>query len=76
MPDKTPAADRLGGPGSSHENAKQPRPDPTVKDRDDPDRQSRHNKVSGGGGESDTHHAHDPARKHDFEADDAEKTKT
>ncbi len=29
--------DRWGGPGASHENRDKPRPDPTVKDRDDPD---------------------------------------
>lgn len=54
-------------------NAKSPRPDPTVKDPDDPDRCSRHGKVSGG--ESDVHHAYDPDRKEDFQANDAQKKK-
>ena len=75
MPDRNPTADRWGGPGASHENAKQARPDPTVKDRDDADRYSRHSKVSGGGGEADVHHAHDPDRKDDFQANDAQKRK-
>lgn len=75
MPRKNPNADRWGGPGSSHENRDRPRPDPIVKDPDDPDRYSRHSKVSGGGGEADVHHAHDPRRKRDFEAGEAEKQK-
>ena len=66
---------RWGGPGASHENRDKPQPDPTGKDRDDPDRYSRHSQVSGGGGEADVHHAHPPERKRDFEAGDAEKDK-
>ncbi|AOO82178.1 hypothetical protein [Bosea vaviloviae] len=57
---KTPASIRQGGPGASHENAKQPldpkKPAPRA---DGP----RHSKVSGGGGESDRHHSHEPERK-------------
>ena len=57
---KTPASIRQGGPGASHENAKEPlhvnKPAP-----DDPQR--RHSKVSGGGGEHDSHHTHEPERK-------------
>jgi len=75
MPRKNPNADRWGGPGASHENRDKPTPDPTVKDADDPDRYSRHSKVSGGGGEADVHHAHAPARKRDFESSDAESRK-
>jgi hypothetical protein len=75
MPRKTPNADRWGGPGASHENRDKPKPDPVVKDPDDPDRYSRHSKVSGGGGEADVHHAHDPRRKRDFEANEAQKEK-
>ncbi len=75
MPDKNAATDRWGGPGASHEDAKKPRPDPLVKDADDPDRYSRHSKISGGGGEADVHHAHDPDRKEDFQSSDAEKQK-
>jgi hypothetical protein len=74
MPDKNPAADRWGGPGGGGENTKQARPDPTVKDADDADRYSRHSKISGGG-EADIRHAHDPDRKEDFQAGDAEKKK-
>jgi hypothetical protein len=75
MPDKNPHADRWGGPGSSGQDATEPRPDPTVKDADDPDRYSRHSQVSGGGGETDLHHAHAENLKSDFEAGEAEKSK-
>ncbi|MGD9510714.1 MAG: hypothetical protein AB7I59_19505 [Geminicoccaceae bacterium] len=62
--EKTPAADRHhGGPGSSHQRPDLP--DPTA-DRGpgpgqptNPDR----SQVSGGGGEQDRHHTHDPRRK-------------
>lgn len=75
MPEKHPNTDRWGGPGASHEDRSKPRPDPTVKDPDDPDRYSRHSQVSGGGGETDLHHAHAENLKSDFEAGDAEKSK-
>ena len=62
--DKNEAADRSrGGPGSSHQDATEPaRPkhngpapgQPTTPDR---------SRVSGGGGEQDRHHTHDPATK-------------
>ena len=57
---KTPNSIRQGGPGASHENAqallevKKPAPD---------DPQRRHSRVSGGGGERDSHHSHDAAGK-------------
>ncbi|MEF0942470.1 hypothetical protein [Rhizobium sp. BR 362] len=57
---KTPASIRQGGPGASHENAKAPlkiRKPPA-----EPDRRSR-SKVSGGGGERDSHHSHDAEKK-------------
>jgi len=73
---RSPNADRWGGPGASHEDRSKPKPDPTVKDPDDPDRYSRHSKVSGGGGENDVHHAHPASRKRDFEANDAQKDKS
>jgi hypothetical protein len=66
-------ADRWGGPGASHEDRTKPRPDPTVKDRDDPDHMGQHAKVSGGGGERDVHHSHDPDDKRGFQASDQEK---
>jgi hypothetical protein len=71
----SPNADRWGGPGASREDRSKPRPDPSVKDPDDPDRGSRHSKVSGGGGEGDLHHGHPANLKRDFEANRAEKSK-
>jgi len=59
MPRKNPNAMRHGGPGSSHENAKMP-PSGRGRDTDDHGERSR---VSGGGGEADLHHSHDPHLK-------------
>ena len=57
---KSPATIRHGGPGSSRQNAKEPlemkKPPSDLPMRE-------HSRVSGGGGEPDTHHSHDPARK-------------
>lgn len=64
---------RWGGPGASHENRDEPRPDPTVKDRDDPDHLSQHSQVSGGGGERDVHAGHSPESKGAPQASDGEK---
>jgi hypothetical protein len=59
---KTPAADRSqGGPGSSHE-----RPDrPSLQAGPQPGRPetAKTSHRSGGGGERDKHHTHDPATK-------------
>ena len=66
MPDKHPNTHRHGGPGASHENAKQPAP-PDDR-RNDSDQQwagESRSRVSGGGGELDAKHSHDPAHKSD-----------
>jgi hypothetical protein len=57
---KHPNTIRHGGPGSSQENAKAPVEPP--KPASDGDRR-RVSKISGGGGEKDRHHSHDPAKK-------------
>jgi hypothetical protein len=57
---KSPNTIRQGGPGASHENAKEPL-DVKKGDPDSPNR-TRSN-VSGGGGEADRHHSHNPDRK-------------
>ena len=60
MPHKNPATERIGGPGASREN------------RQHPEKSKQHERthvdyersaVSGGGGEYDAHHTHDPALK-------------
>jgi hypothetical protein len=58
---KTPNSIRQGGPGASHENAKAPL-EVKKPPADDPQR-SRHSRISGGGGEHDSHHRHDAAGK-------------
>ena len=62
---KAPQTIRHGGPGAAHENAKKP----LEIRKPQPDEEARHRShVSGGGGERDSHHAHDPARKGGREA--------
>ncbi|WP_420023078.1 hypothetical protein ACN9JG_13110 [Cereibacter azotoformans] len=51
---------RHGSPDAAHENAKEP-PEVTKPPADSDER--HHSKVSGGGGEKDRHHTHDPDRK-------------
>jgi hypothetical protein len=57
---KDPATIRQGGPGSSKQNAKAPLE--VKKPPAESDSRARSH-VSGGGGEHDKHHSHDPARK-------------
>ncbi|MCA6120413.1 hypothetical protein J6500_00635 [Bradyrhizobium sp. WSM 1704] len=57
---KTPKTIRQGGPGASHENAQAPL-EIKKPPADDPHR--KHSRVSGGGGERDRHHTHDPDQK-------------
>jgi hypothetical protein len=57
---KTPASIRQGGPGSSHENAKAPLEVKKPATDEDGRNQSR---VSGGGGEQDSHHTHNAKKK-------------
>ena len=71
MPGKHPNTNRHhGGPGSSHENADKSAPEPArsgSRDNNPPapgaatSGDSSH--VSGGGGERDKHHTHDPKTK-------------
>ncbi len=58
--EKTPASIRQGGPGASHENAKAPLK--VEKPAADSDGRAR-SRVSGGGGEHDSHHTHESERK-------------
>ncbi|MTW18745.1 hypothetical protein GJ689_21315 [Rhodoplanes serenus] len=57
---KTPSSIRQGGPGSSHQDAHEPRRD-LKPPPDDPQR--TRSDVSGGGGVADRHHTHEPERK-------------
>jgi len=72
---KHPAARRFGGPGSSHQDRTQPdaTDQPTGHKRGGPPRDAAprpgeptsgdRSRVSGGGGERDRHHTHDPLMK-------------
>lgn len=57
---KAPQTIRQGGPGASHENAKAPLR--IVKPPADEDGRKR-SRISGGGGERDSHHTRDPESK-------------
>jgi hypothetical protein len=57
---KSAATIRQGGPGAAHENAKAP----LAVEKPQPDTPLReHSRVSGGGGEHDSHHTHDAGKK-------------
>lgn len=61
---KAPQSNRHhGGPGSSHQRPD--RPDPTERQKPVPGQPTDEgrSKVSGGGGEQDTHHTHSPRGK-------------
>jgi hypothetical protein len=57
---KSPASIRQGGPGASHENAKAPLN--IVEPAADSDSRTK-SRVSGGGGERDSHHTREPEKK-------------
>jgi hypothetical protein len=55
--------DRIGGPGASHENRQDPEASRRRRPAPEATKSTRHSGVSGGGGEPDSHHTHDPKRK-------------
>lgn len=67
MPHKHPNTDRWGGPGASHEDRNEERPDPRTMPGPDEPTNVQFSHVSGGGGERDSRHSHDPQLKSDFE---------
>lgn len=68
MPHKNPNTERFGGPGASNENAKthisskRLRADSGQK-KEGTHRNHEHSAISGGGGELDSHHTHNPSTK-------------
>lgn len=61
---KAPQTDRThGGPGSSHQDATQPQSPREAKPAPGQPTNQDSSRKSGGGGERDRHHSHDPARK-------------
>ena len=64
MPDKHPNTERWGGPGASHEDASKPQPPKDTAQRDsERPTNGPQSRQSGGGGERDIHHSHDPSTK-------------
>jgi hypothetical protein len=63
MPKKHEATERVGGPGASHENRKHPEKSQPRGEHPATGKSTRHSGVSGGGGEPDRHHSHDPNGK-------------
>lgn len=55
--------ERIGGPGASHENRKHPEKTQARGQEPEATKSTRHSGVSGGGGEPDRHHGHDPQGK-------------
>ena len=60
---KNPEAERLGGPGSSHQNRKHPEKSQPRGGHPVDKQSAKFSGVSGGGGEPDAHHTHDPRGK-------------
>ena len=64
MSPKAPQTDRSrGGPGSSHQDASEPNPPEHREPRPGQPTNPNRSRVSGGGGERDKHHTHDPKTK-------------
>jgi hypothetical protein len=65
MPQKKSSAERFGGPGSSRQDRKHPEKGERNHERPAPGSPTsgRQSKVSGGGGERDKRHSHDPRSK-------------
>ncbi len=75
MPQKHPNTDRYGGPGASHEDRTKPRPDPQATRQAGEPTNTAFSGVSGGGGERDRHHSHDPAQKADRQQNSEQRAK-
>jgi hypothetical protein len=63
MPHKHPDAERIGGPGAAHENRRHPEKSRKRGERPEDTKSAVHSKISGGGGERDSHHTRDPKLK-------------
>jgi hypothetical protein len=60
---KNPDAERFGGPGSSHQNRREPEKSKQRGKHPIETQSTKLSGVSGGGGEPDRHHSHDPRGK-------------
>jgi hypothetical protein len=75
MPEKHPNTERWGGPGASHEDRSEPMPKKGQPRSPGEPTNTPYSGVSGGGGERDRRHSHDPKEKGDFEQNSAQKAK-
>ena len=60
---RDPDTERIGGPGAAHENRKHPEKSRERGPRPEDTKSHRHSGISGGGGERDSHHTHEPMQK-------------
>jgi hypothetical protein len=63
MTRKHSASQRIGGPGAAHENRKHPEKTQPRGPRPEDTKKPNHARVSGGGGERDSHHTREPVLK-------------
>lgn len=70
-----PNSERWGGPGASHEDRTEAKPDKVDPRAPGESTNTPYSRVSGGGGERDHHHAHDAYGKDDHEQNAVEKAK-
>lgn len=75
MPDKTPSTRRWGGPGSSHEDRSKPAPPRGEPRFAGEPTNTPYSHLSGGGGERDRRHGHDPSQKRDSEENSRQRSK-
>jgi hypothetical protein len=55
--------ERIGGPGASHENRQEREKSRAARPRPEESKSDKRTGISGGGGERDSHHTHDPGLK-------------
>lgn len=75
MPKKHPNTRRWGGPGASHEDRSEPYVEKKPQRAAGEPTSTPYSHVSGGGGERDSRHSHDPKQKSDFEENSQQRRK-
>jgi hypothetical protein len=75
MPRKHESTHRWGGPGASHEDRTKPEPTKGGARHPGEPTNTPYSHVSGGGGERDRHHSHDPTQKRDTEENSEQRRK-
>jgi hypothetical protein len=75
MPEKHPNTHRWGGPGASHEDRTKPELGRSDHRRSGEPTNTPYSHVSGGGGERDRRHGHEPGQKRDFQENAQQRSK-